>query len=91
MKRHLTHVLCALIIQLAFGNNHLFAQIFERTDVVSGLGILEENNGVAVADYDGDFDLDIFVVAKAKDEAGIAKSASRLFRNNNDGTFTDVT
>lgn len=68
-----------------------WTQTFERIDTVSGMGILEENNGVAVADYDGDFDLDIFVVAKGKEEEGVPKSFSRLFRNNNDGTFTDVT
>lgn len=66
-------------------------QNFERVEDIIGLEILEENNGVAVADYDGDNDLDIFVVAKAKDNPNSAKSLSRLFRNNNDGTFTDVT
>ena len=44
-----------------------------------------------MADYDGDFDLDIFVMAKAKDEPGRPKTISRLFRNNDNGTFTDVT
>lgn len=67
------------------------AQTFERVETISGFEILQENAGVAVADYDADNDLDIFVVAKAKDEAGVAKSHSRLFRNNNDGSFTDVT
>ncbi|NNK74009.1 MAG: VCBS repeat-containing protein, partial [Flavobacteriaceae bacterium] len=74
-----------------FITQSLHAQQFERIETVSGLGILEENNGVAVADYDSDFDLDIFVVAKAMDEEGIEKSHSRLFRNNNDGSFSDVT
>ncbi|MBT8252647.1 MAG: VCBS repeat-containing protein, partial [Bacteroidia bacterium] len=74
-----------------FITQSLHAQQFERIETVSGLGILEENNGVAVADYDSDFDLDIFVVAKAMDEEGIEKSHSRLFRNNNDGSFLDVT
>ena len=67
------------------------AQDFVRIEDVSGMGIMEENSEVAVADYDGDLDLDIFVVAKAKEEEGVAKSFSRLFRNNNDGSFTDVT
>ncbi len=71
--------------------NFLNAQTFERVETVSGLGVLEKNNGVAVADYDGDNDLDLFVVARAKDENGVASSHSRLFRNNNDGTFADVT
>lgn len=67
------------------------AQSFERVERLAGLGILQENSGVAVADYDGDRDLDIFVMAKAKDEPGRPKTISRLFRNNDNGTFTDVT
>lgn len=69
----------------------LFAQTFERVETISGLASLQNNNGVAVADYDGDNDLDIFVVALAQDENNNEASHSRLFRNNNDGTFTDVT
>ncbi|WP_339625842.1 FG-GAP-like repeat-containing protein [uncultured Winogradskyella sp.] len=67
------------------------AQSFERVETIIGLDILEDNNGVAIADYDGDNDLDIFVVAKAKDNSNNPETLSRLFRNNNDGSFTDVT
>lgn len=67
------------------------SQTFERIENFAGLDLSEENNGVAIADYDGDGDLDLFVVAKAVDEAGVAKSHSRLFSNNDDGTFQDVT
>ncbi|MFK7833004.1 MAG: FG-GAP-like repeat-containing protein [Winogradskyella sp.] len=72
-------------------HNSICAQVFERVENTVGLGILEENNGVAVADYDGDNDLDIFVVAKAKDDPNSQKTISRLFRNENNGAFTDVT
>ncbi|WP_178989845.1 FG-GAP-like repeat-containing protein [Winogradskyella schleiferi] len=72
-------------------NNQVYSQTFERAEIAAGLGILEENNGVAVADYDGDNDLDIFVVAKAKDDTDSPKTLSRLFRNENNGSFTDVT
>ena len=68
-----------------------FSQMFERVEHLAGLEVLKENNGVAVADYDGDLDLDIFVVAKSKDQEGVLHSYSKLFRNNNDNTFTDVT
>tara|TARA_R110002050_G_scaffold300018_1_gene467371 strand:+ start:57343 stop:61377 length:4035 start_codon:yes stop_codon:yes gene_type:complete len=71
--------------------NTLKAQTFEHIESFSGLDVLEQNNGVSVADYDLDGDLDMFVVAKAKDEPNINVSHSRLFSNNNDGTFTDVT
>ena len=67
------------------------SQTFEHVESEVGLGVLQENNGAAVADYDGDNDLDIFVVAKSKDNPNSPKTLSRLFRNNNDGTFTDVT
>ncbi|WP_299522612.1 FG-GAP-like repeat-containing protein [Winogradskyella sp.] len=68
-----------------------YAQTFDRVEDIVGLGVLEDNNGVAVADYDGDNDLDIFVVAKAKDNPQNPRTISRLFRNDNDGSFTDVT
>ena len=67
------------------------AQVFQRAEAVSGLGNLEQNSGVAVADYDGDNVMDIFVVAEAIDVNGIERTHSKLFRNNNDGSFTDVT
>ena len=72
-------------------SNCVYAQTFERIENTVGLEILQENNGVAVADYDGDNDLDIFVVAKAKDNPNSPKTLSRLFRNDNNGSFTDVT
>ncbi len=81
----------SVIAFLATINMSIYAQTFNRVEDVVGLGILEENNGVSVADYDNDNDLDIFVVAKAKDHPDSPKTLSRLFRNNNDGTFTDVT
>ncbi|MDN5204240.1 FG-GAP-like repeat-containing protein [Fulvivirgaceae bacterium BMA10] len=67
-----------------------FAQFFEHVERNVGLSVLEENNGVAVADYDKDNDLDLFVVAKSKDRNGVESSHSRLFNNQN-GYFIDVT
>ena len=89
-KWPLRSLLCVIIISLSL-SDLVIAQSFNRIENVSGLGVLEENNGASVADYDGDNDLDIFVVAKSIDEAGVEKSHSRLFRNNNDGSFSDVT
>ncbi|MFL6463461.1 MAG: FG-GAP repeat domain-containing protein, partial [Bryobacteraceae bacterium] len=50
--------------------------------------------GVAFFDYDNDGWLDIFFVNGTRFEASYAKGAepiSRLYKNNRDGTFTDVT
>ncbi|TYB79416.1 FG-GAP-like repeat-containing protein [Bizionia myxarmorum] len=67
------------------------AQVFQRAEAVSGLGNLEQNSGVAVADFDGDNAMDIFVVAEAIDRNGVERTHSKLYKNNNDGSFTDVT
>src|SRR5579875_2611811 len=50
--------------------------------------------GVAFFDYDNDGWLDIFFVNGTRFEAQYVKGAepiSRLYKNNRDGTFTDVT
>ncbi|MCW5980255.1 MAG: CRTAC1 family protein [Bryobacteraceae bacterium] len=55
-----------------------FTDVTER----AGLAGTGYDTGVAVADYDNDGDLDLFV-------GGVHRSA--LYRNNGDGTFNDVT
>jgi len=55
-----------------------------KLDTRSGIRVNASNEnkrGLAFADYDNDGDLDLFVPDKGK---------PRLYRNNNDGTFTDV-
>ena len=55
-----------------------------RLDTASGIDIRAANDnklGVAFADFDNDGDLDLFVPSRGKPQ---------LYRNNNDGTFTDV-
>ncbi|MFP4847132.1 FG-GAP-like repeat-containing protein [Winogradskyella sp. PE311] len=80
-----------LLLFLSFTTTiQLSSQTFDRVEEIVGINA-EENNGVAVADYDGDNDLDIFIVAKAKDNPNSPKTLSRLYRNNNDGSFTDIT
>ncbi|MFP4058066.1 MAG: FG-GAP repeat domain-containing protein [Candidatus Brocadiia bacterium] len=55
-----------------------------RPDTASGIHVGASNSekrGIAFADYDNDGDLDLFVPDRQK---------PRLYRNNNDGTFTNV-
>ncbi len=55
--------------------------------------ILETTGGgVAFFDYDGDGWLDIFLVNSSRlDHSSADQEGSKLFHNNRDGTFTDVT
>ena len=47
--------------------------------------------GVAFFDYDGDGWLDIFVLSGTRLEGNPKDATNRLYKNNRDGTFTDVT
>ncbi|MFI0430993.1 FG-GAP-like repeat-containing protein [Mariniflexile sp. HMF6888] len=85
----LKFIIAGLFSFLSF--QKLKAQTFKRIESFAGLESVSKNNGVSVADYDNDGDLDLFVVAKSQDSKDDETSYSRLFKNNNDGTFTDVT
>ena len=68
---------------------------FRHVNGASGEKYIAETMGVGVAflDYDNDFDLDIYFVNGA-DLPGYTSTippTNRLYRNNGDGTFTDVT
>ncbi|WP_223154606.1 FG-GAP-like repeat-containing protein [Aestuariibaculum sediminum] len=80
--------LCCFLYPLS---NITYAQSFEHVENYVGFENVRDNNGAALADYDADGDLDIFIVAKAQDIINDETTYSKLFRNNNDGTFTDVT
>ncbi|MGA9720075.1 MAG: CRTAC1 family protein [Acidobacteriaceae bacterium] len=47
--------------------------------------------GVAFLDYDNDGWLDIFVLSGSRMDGPVADCSNRLYKNNRDGTFTDVT
>jgi hypothetical protein len=47
--------------------------------------------GVAFLDYDNDGWLDIFVLCGTRMDSPSSESTNRLYKNNRDGTFTDVT
>jgi hypothetical protein len=64
--------------EISGGGTLRFTDVTER----AGVGLRAYGMGAAVADYDGDGDLDLFVTSFGPET---------LFRNNGDGTFTDVT
>ena len=76
------------------GNHRLYRNNGDMTftNVAAAAGVawssaeLGDGFGAAFGDYDLDGDLDLFVAGWVKHSAG-----NRLFRNNGDGTFTDVT
>ena len=47
--------------------------------------------GVAFLDYDNDGWLDIFLLSGTRHEGPVKGATNRLYKNNRDGTFTDVT
>ena len=49
------------------------------------------SGGIALFDYDGDGWLDIFIVSGTRFGDAPPEATNRLYRNNHDGTFTDVT
>ncbi len=77
------------------------------TDIAAGAGLkhpiiyggIETNDyiletigcGVAFIDYDNDGWLDIFVPSGTRIKGGPAGNTNRLYQNNRDGTFTDIT
>ena len=72
-------------------NNGIF------TDVASSSGIehIDGGHGVAWGDYDNDGDMDLYItnnsaiLSTSPPRSSLGKNV--LYRNNNDGTFTDVT
>ena len=55
---------------------------FKDVTATAGVGDMGYGMGVAAADYDGDGDLDLYV---------LNYGPNVLYRNDGDGTFTDVT
>ncbi|MEN0051478.1 MAG: FG-GAP-like repeat-containing protein [Bacteroidota bacterium] len=66
------------------------AQAFQET-FIRDLAKMKNNYGNAVADYDQDGDLDIFMVAYEEYERGKPETWSRLLENKGSGWFEDAT
>jgi hypothetical protein len=68
-----------------------FAQSFELVNDFESQSELINSTGVAVADYDLDGDLDIYIVASEQFDETNPLTWSRLLRNDGDIGYTDVT
>ncbi|MCB9899053.1 MAG: CRTAC1 family protein [Planctomycetes bacterium] len=67
---------------------------FEDVTSAAGVGIDQNGMGSTVGDYDNDGDFDWFVTAIWSDvelPGNTGELGDRLYQNNGDGTFTDVT
>ncbi len=67
------------------------AQMFVPRTHETGLASVARTNGVALADYDGDGDVDVYFVVQDVFKASEPKTWNRLFANTGNGTFVDVT
>lgn len=76
---------------LAMGMEPAPAQQLQRRTLAAGLGGVAATNGIAIADYDRDGDMDIYFVVHASYRANDFRTWNRLFANRGDGTFADVT
>ncbi len=84
-------LILSLKLLFFFSSFFLCSQNFQRIEEISGLSTNRDNNSISTADYDLDYDLDLLIVSKHKDQNGEESTNSKLFRNNNDGSFSDVT
>jgi hypothetical protein len=64
---------------------------FTDGTIAGGVGTDKSGMGTALGDYDGDGDLDWFVTAIYDTDFAGANPGNRLYRNNGNRTFTDVT
>lgn len=79
----------AIVVIFLFQN--VDAQTFTRVETAANLAQIANTNGVAVADYDQDGDLDIFFTGYKNFLINDTNTWNHLMRNNGDGTFADVT
>lgn len=79
------------ILCLLLSTNLLMGQAFKDMADDANLGHISSNNGLAVADYDLDGDLDVMLMGYRSFDINNDSTWNRLLRNEGDGTFLDVT
>jgi len=80
-----------LVFNVLLFNSQVLSQQFELVTETAGLLSAKKINGAAVADFDLDGDLDIYFVAHSVYDPDDEITWSRLYANNGDNTFSDVT
>ena len=90
-KKYSKNYIFSSFFLLIFSIVSVHAQQFKRIESLANLGAIQNNNGVAIADFDLDNDLDIFIVGTLTFDENDPNTWSRLLQNNGDGSFTDVT
>lgn len=90
MKKSL-HRLLFLLLIISITPHSVRSQSFLRVDDVAKIDHVTKTNGVAVADYDQDGDLDIFFTGIENFNFNFPDTWNRLLQNQGDGTFKDVT
>lgn len=85
--------LIAVLFCVLCNTSPLLAQNFQLSTEIAGLAMNDARdfNGVAVADYDMDGDLDIYMVAYWQYDPDRPRTWNRLYQNDGTGKFTDVT
>ncbi len=83
--------LLLMIACLSLAAQPALTQSFVQVTEQAGLSVSLHSNGVAVADYDLDGDLDVYIVASDPYDPDVERSWNRFYRNDGRGGFTDVT
>jgi hypothetical protein len=80
--------ICLLVLALVLSLGWTVSgQDFVRRTTEAGLTSVQNTNGVAVADYDGDGDLDVYLVVHASYDPNDSSTWNKLYNNQGDGTF----
>ncbi|MFP6663460.1 MAG: CRTAC1 family protein, partial [Deltaproteobacteria bacterium] len=88
-----------LLLANDFGTSQIFLNDGDGTFTETTSPVIDDENGMgaAVGDYDNDGDLDWFVTSISdplgiqEDNDAVGDSGNRLYQNQGDGTFVDVT
>lgn len=78
------------IVLIGCASGETIAQPFVEVGLSAGLADAVHSTGLSAADYDGDGDLDIYVVSASQHDDQDPGTWNRLYRNNGNGTYTDV-